>query len=287
MLAAVFSAGEGAVLGHLAAAELRRVARDTASLIDVVVPRKRSAQPGVRIHEVRRLDPRDVTTFQGIPITTVARMFVDLTETQHPLELANVIHEAAYKGWFSVPATRDAMARANGRHKLHVLERAIEHHLAGSAGFRSRGEARLYAAIMRAGLPEPLVNTHLNGEEADFHWPAHALVVEVDGPGHGRPRTQTRRCAQGGDVARRRLRGPANRQPRRHPIASDSSGRSVMNMCPGAWVIISSGWLAAATACGVTPHAQNTGTSPERISTASPYDGEPSDAMPSAAGSPT
>ena len=39
-------------------------------------------------------------------------------------------------------------------------------------------------------LPEPLVNTKLNGEEADFHWPARKLVVEVDGPGHDRPRTQ-------------------------------------------------------------------------------------------------
>ncbi len=65
-------------------------------------------------------------------------MFVDLTETQHPLELANVIHEAAYKGWFSEQATRDAMARANGRHNLHVLEQAIAYHLEGSAGFRSR-----------------------------------------------------------------------------------------------------------------------------------------------------
>src|SRR6185503_20259947 len=39
-------------------------------------------------------------------------------------------------------------------------------------------------------LPEPLVNTNLNGHEADFHWPARKLVVEVDGPGHDRPRTQ-------------------------------------------------------------------------------------------------
>ena len=39
-------------------------------------------------------------------------------------------------------------------------------------------------------LPEPLVNVRLNGEEADFHWPDHKLVVEVDGQGHGRPRTK-------------------------------------------------------------------------------------------------
>ena len=33
-----------------------------------------------------------------------------------------------------------------------------------------------------------------------------------------------------------------------------------MNMCPGLWVIMKAGLEASATACGVTPHAQNTGT---------------------------
>ena len=45
--------------------------------------------------------------------------------------------------------------------------------------------------------------------------------------------------------------------------ARSSSFRSVRNMCPGAWVIISGGFDAIATACGVTPQAQNTGTSDE------------------------
>ena len=35
-----------------------------------------------------------------------------------------------------------------------------------------------------------------------------------------------------------------------------------MNMCPGLWVIMNAGFEASATACGVTPQAQNTGTSP-------------------------
>ena len=43
---------------------------------------------------------------------------------------------------------------------------------------------------MLKDLPEPLVNTKLHGIEVDFHWPAYKLVVEVDGPGHGRPRTK-------------------------------------------------------------------------------------------------
>ena len=70
------------------------------------------------------------------------------------------------------------MARANGRHNLHVLHRALELNAAGSAGLKSRDEAAFLSRIK--DLPEPLVNTKLNGEEADFHWPAHKLVVEID-----------------------------------------------------------------------------------------------------------
>jgi hypothetical protein len=53
-------------------------------------------------------------------------------------------------------------------------------------------------------------------------------------------------------------------------VAIVSSRASVTNMCPGACVIISSGREATATAWGVTPQAQNTGSSPSRTSTGSP-----------------
>ncbi len=80
------------------------------------------------------------------------------------------------------------MQRANGRHNLKRLERALELRAAGSAGLKSRNEAAFLS--MLKNLPEPLVNTKLNGEEPDFHWPEHKVVVEIDGPGHERPRTQ-------------------------------------------------------------------------------------------------
>src|SRR5712692_1673116 len=62
---------------------------------------------------------------------------------------------------------------------------------------------------------------------------------------------------------------------------------SVMNMCPGLWVIMKAGFEARATACGVTPQAQNMGISPRLISTASPQSGLVTSLMPMAAGSPT
>ena len=46
--------------------------------------------------------------------------------------------------------------------------------------------------------------------------------------------------------------------------------RSVTSMAPGACVIANGGLVAAITACGVTPQAQNTGISSALTSTTSP-----------------
>src|SRR5690606_38700725 len=65
-----------------------------------------------------------------------------------------------------------------------------------------------------------------------------------------------------------------------------SSRRSVINMCPGAWVIMRSGFTSIATAWGVTPQAQKTGTSPSRIVTGSPKSGRLKSRIPIASGFP-
>jgi hypothetical protein len=189
-LAAVFAAGEGAALSHLAAAELWQVWRRRASLIDVVVPRRRRTRVSARLHECRGLSARDVTRHRNIPVTTIARTQVDLTDVLTPHQLAHAIHEAEFRGRFNLRATHDAMARANGRRNLHVLHKALELQAQGSAGTRSGNEDHFLHLLQLAGLPEPLVNTELHGTEPDCHWPDHLLAVEIDGPGHTRPRTQ-------------------------------------------------------------------------------------------------
>jgi very-short-patch-repair endonuclease len=123
----------------------------------------------------------------GIPVTTIPRTLVDLTDVMDAEDLANVIHEAAFLKLFSEPATREAMARAPGR-KLSLLEEALRLHNAGSAGSKSRNEKRFLRLIRGAGLPEPLQNVQVHGFEVDFAWPG--LCVEIDGEGHERPRTK-------------------------------------------------------------------------------------------------
>ncbi|MBE2315177.1 type IV toxin-antitoxin system AbiEi family antitoxin domain-containing protein [Solirubrobacter sp. CPCC 204708] len=203
--AAVLAAGDDAALSGLSAARFWDVSRWRTHRVHVVSTKRRRLD-GVEVHTVRNLDPRDVLVHNGIRVTTVARMCVDLTDELAPHQLAYVIHQAEYRHIFSLTATEDAMERANGRRHLHVLERALELRAQGSAGTRSAKEDAFLAAQDR----EPLVNVKI---EVDFHWPDEQRIVEVDGPHHDRPPTRRddqRRdallAADGWDVTRVRTR---------------------------------------------------------------------------------
>jgi very-short-patch-repair endonuclease len=187
-MAGVLAGGEGAALAGACAGALLRVVRWEPQEVEIIVPGHRRPQAGLRVRTCRNLDPRDITVVNRIPVTTVARVLVDLTDDRDAEELANVIHEAAYLKKFSLPATRAAIKRANGRRNLGELEAAIELHLSGSAGSRSRLEQRFRKLVAGAGLPQPRHNVIVNGFEVDFVWPG--LVVEIDGPAHRRARTQ-------------------------------------------------------------------------------------------------
>jgi very-short-patch-repair endonuclease len=174
-------------LTGLCVAFLRKITKWEPTTIDVIAPKRRQVK-GVRVRECRSLDARDVTVVNGIPVTTVARMLVDVSD-DHPADvLANLIHEAAFLRLFSLPATRDAMERAKGRHNLDVLQAALHMHESGSAGTRSKLERRFRRLVRGAGLPAPITNTIVNGFEVDAYWPG--LCVEIDSPLHERTRTQ-------------------------------------------------------------------------------------------------
>jgi very-short-patch-repair endonuclease len=86
------------------------------------------------------------------------------------------------------PREIDVVAPGHRRPQPGVLDEALRLHLSGSAGTRSRLEKRFKRLVRGAGLPEPRINTIVNGFEVDAYWPG--VCVEVDGLGHRRPRTQ-------------------------------------------------------------------------------------------------
>jgi len=188
-MAAILACGPGAHLASLTAVVHMKLWRRRVTDTHILARRERKL-PGVHVRAYRSLDRRDVTVRDGIPVTTVPRTLVDLSDVLTAHQLANVIHEAAFRKLFDERAVRAAMTRANGRHNLHILDKALELNEAGSAGTRSELEDRFLALTSRSGLPEPLVNTKVQDIEVDFHWPDRNLIVEVDGPGHTRPTTK-------------------------------------------------------------------------------------------------
>ena len=78
-MAAVLGAGEDSALSHLSAASFWDVSRWRTSRISVTTTKRRQLE-SVEVHTVRQLDPRDVLVHNGIPVTNVARMCVDLTD---------------------------------------------------------------------------------------------------------------------------------------------------------------------------------------------------------------
>ena len=124
-----------------------------------------------------------------IPVTTVARTLVDLSDEKDANELAFMIHEAAYLGKFSFEATQAAMERANGRRNLERAQRG-----ARTASERQRRDAQpAREALPPAGAGRRTAGTAVQRRRQRLRGRlllAAGLCVEIDGPPHERPRTQ-------------------------------------------------------------------------------------------------
>jgi very-short-patch-repair endonuclease len=117
-------------------------------------------------------------------------MFVDLAEEETSGKLANLLHETAFHELLDLDALDRAAHEHATRHGNPTLVAALELHRSGQAGAMSRLEERVLARLIRSGASMPQVNPRVCGVRCDLYWPEARLVVEIDGPGHDRPRTR-------------------------------------------------------------------------------------------------
>lgn len=124
-------------------------------LVHVVRPRTEGGRRGRRVHvHPRLLDRSEVTTVDGLPVTTVARTIVDLA-CRVPFEHGVVVADAALRAGLVTP---DGLARtaaeASPRRGCGRARR-----VAAFADGRSEsvGESRSRVAVHRAGLPAPVL----------------------------------------------------------------------------------------------------------------------------------
>jgi predicted transcriptional regulator of viral defense system len=173
-MAAVLAVGPDAVLSHRAAAALWGMRPSVRPRIEVMTARKVASRDEIQVHRAA-LAPDEVTVRDGIPVTTPARTLVDLAAVLSRHELARALNQAEI---LRLPFPD--LTRYRGHRGIAKLRRTEPDHT------RSDLEADFLAFVAANGLPAPLVNRPLNAVEPDFRWPAHKLIVEIDGFGtHG------------------------------------------------------------------------------------------------------
>jgi len=181
-MAAVLAGGPGAVLSHRAAAALWELRPAPSGLIDITVPgRSRKGQIGIRVHNVRHLDPDDRALVDGIPVTSLHRTLLDYAEVARYQQLRLALDAAERLDLLDAHKLQRLYERARGRHGLKPLKAAVAELCGPAPWTQSELERTFHALIREWGLPEPQANVLVEGFLVDFWWPGPRLVVELDG----------------------------------------------------------------------------------------------------------
>jgi hypothetical protein len=160
------------VLSHASAAAAWDLRATSAAVIDVTTRRVgRERRAGLRIHRSGTLTRAQITTYDGIPITTPARTIIDLAHRLPVRELEYIVDLADQRGLIDL----DDLKQANPAPLKAVLQ-AYD-----PPKTRSEHERRFFTLCDAHGIPQPESNQIIEGVEVDFVWRDKRLIVEVDG----------------------------------------------------------------------------------------------------------
>jgi predicted transcriptional regulator of viral defense system len=174
-MAAVLAAGDGALLAGPAAAHLMRLLKGAAPPPAVLARTERLIK-GVEVRRTRIFDPRDATTWRGIPTTSIARTLVDLAGCLPEYRLGQAWHQARvlYRTEpEDVEAVLDRRPRSKGARELRAI-------LRGTPIALSRLERAFLKLLKDNNLLLPDTNKSYGGRYVDCRWPSRKLTVELD-----------------------------------------------------------------------------------------------------------
>ncbi len=185
-LAAVLACGPGALLSHSSAAWLWGIRRQGPAPYEVTTPiPRRRKPPRVIVHRSRCLAGADRALVDGIPVTAVSRLLLDLAAGDRRGRISRDLERAEELRLLDARAVGALLDRTRGHHGHGRLRRAVA--LYQPPPFtRSGFERRFFEAVLAAGLPRPRVNFVVAGMELDVYWPEQRFAVELDTYGtHG------------------------------------------------------------------------------------------------------
>jgi very-short-patch-repair endonuclease len=179
-MAAVITCGDGAVLSHSSAAALWRIGPEDRDVVELSLPSPfQRRRPGLRIHRRLSLEPRDVTTEYGIPVTTPVQTLIDMSLRLDRPGIERMINEADKYNVAHPPGLRRALEARVGEPGAARLRFILDRRTFRLT--KEELERRFLPLARKAGLPVPLTGQWVNEFEVDFYWPDLGLVVETDG----------------------------------------------------------------------------------------------------------
>ena len=197
ILAAVLSAGAGAIASHRSAAHLWGVLGFADVPVDLTFTgRNRSSSlPWVRVHTPTDLGDLRPVRRAGIPTTNPLRVLVDLGQVAPEATLTALQH-FIFDGVVSRSAVDRAIERhaRQGRHGVTALRKALAVWAIDGRPPDSCLELKMATLLRTHELPAAVFHLRVLGYEVDFAIEQHRLVLECDGwDAHGRDRRQFER----------------------------------------------------------------------------------------------
>lgn len=191
-MAAVLACAPHAALSHSSAAALWRIAGERAIGIELSAPPGVfTRRKGLVLHRRTTLRADEITSCDGIAVTTPACTLIDIASTSTREALEAAINEAVKRDLTDPEALRATLDAIVPRPGVGVLRATLDRRT-----FRltdSQLERRFLTIARRAGLPLPLTGRYVNCFKVDFLWPDLGLVVETDGLRYHRTAAQQAR----------------------------------------------------------------------------------------------
>jgi len=184
-MAAVLASGPAAVLSHYSAAALWRLRPTSRTTIDITCAHKSRSWNGISRHH-KALPADEVTSQEGIPVTSAARTILDLAATE-PLDVVKaLLREMEYRELWDRLSLWDLVDRYPGRRGIRKVRAALENIKDEPSGERkSRLEERFAPFLRKHHLPLPRFNHPITVGpktfQVDCYWPQLRQIVELDG----------------------------------------------------------------------------------------------------------
>ncbi len=187
LLAACWATTGLVAASHRSAGALFDVPGGSRGFLEITCLRwKRGFITGLVVHETKLLEPDDITTLHGIPVTTIEQTLLGLAAVLTPPAVEMALDRALHRKLTTRARLDDFVQRkgARGRNGIGVLRELLVQHdpLAGVP--ESAMETKLKQLLRRHGLPTPEFQYEIHHEgrfvaRVDAAYPELRIAIEI------------------------------------------------------------------------------------------------------------